>query len=50
MSNPQSPYAKFPDDFSLMCVGTWNEETANVYTDAADLVQPLNKIVIKQET
>ncbi len=49
MSNPQSPYSKFPDDFSLMCVGTWNEETANVYTDGADLVQPLNKIVISKE-
>ena len=49
MSNPTSPYAKFPDDFSLMCIGTWNEETGNVYTDSADMVQPLNKIVIQKE-
>lgn len=49
MSNPQSPYAKFPNDFILMCVGTWNEETANVYTDGADSVQPLNKIQIQKE-
>lgn len=49
MSNPQSPYAKFPDDFSLMVIGTWNEETGHVYTDAADMVQPLNKIIIKKE-
>ena len=48
MRNPDSPYAKFPDDFSLMCIGTWNEETANVYTDSADLVQPLAKIIIKE--
>ena len=48
-SNPNSPYTKFPDDFSLMCVGTWNDETGNVYTDGSDLVQPLNKIVPKEK-
>jgi hypothetical protein len=47
-SNPTSPYAKFPDDFSLMCLGTWNDETGHIYTDAADLVQPLNKIIPKE--
>ncbi len=48
-SNPQSPYAKFPDNFTLMCIGTWNEETGNVYTDAADAVQPLSQLIPQKE-
>ena len=48
-SNPQSPYAKFPDNFKLTCIGTWNEETANIYTDSADLVVELSEIIDKKE-
>jgi hypothetical protein len=48
-SNPNSPYAKFPHDYKLMCVGTWNEETANVYTDGTDLVVALEDIQPKKE-
>jgi hypothetical protein len=48
-SNPQSPYAKFPDNFKLMCIGTWNEETANVYTDGADHVVELVDITSTKE-
>jgi hypothetical protein len=47
-SNPNSPYAKFPDDFDLMCIGTWSDETAHIYTDCADLVQKLNQIIPKE--
>ena len=47
-SNPQSTYAKFPDNYILHCLGTWNEETGNVYTDGAEAVQPLIQLVPKE--
>lgn len=47
-SNPQSPYAKFPDNFKLMVIGTWNEETAHVYTDSAELVVDLVDLTQKE--
>ena len=48
-SNPQSPYSKFPHDFILTCIGTWNDETAHVYTDSADHVAKLEELITKKE-
>ena len=48
-TNPQSTYSKFPHDYKLMCIGTWNEETANVYTDGADHVVDLQELTPTKE-
>tara|TARA_B100000459_G_C8546827_1_gene187553 strand:+ start:95 stop:373 length:279 start_codon:yes stop_codon:yes gene_type:complete len=50
-SNPQSPYAKFPHDYKLMLVGTWNEETGYMYSNdkTTDLVVALEDITTKKE-
>ena len=48
-TNPQSTYSKFPHDYKLMCIGTWNEETANVYTDGADQVVDLQELTPTKE-
>lgn len=45
-SNPNSQYTKFPDNFSLTCVGTWNEETGHCYSDnGADVVVELKDMI-----
>ena len=48
-SNPQSTYSKFPHDYQLTCVGTWNEETAGAFTDSADHVVDLEELTPTKE-
>lgn len=48
-SNPNSPYSKFPHDFSLTCVGLWNEQSGHIYADEVETIQPLEKIQIKEK-
>jgi hypothetical protein len=49
-SNPQSPYAKFPHDYKLMMIGTFNEETGHVYSDNEnDIVVALEEITPTKE-
>ena len=47
-SNPQSPYAKFPDNFILMSVGLWNDKTGYIFCDKAEKVMELNEITQKE--
>ena len=47
-SNPQSPYAKFPDNFVLTSVGLWNDKTGYIFSDKAETVMELNEIIKKE--
>jgi hypothetical protein len=44
-SNPNSPYTKFPDNFELYLVGLWNDKTAYIMCDSAELVIKLTEIL-----
>jgi len=43
-SNPQSPYSKFPDNFTLMQVGEFTEETGLIFQDTLEHVVDLKEI------
>ena len=47
-SNPTSPYAKFPDNFTLMNVAVWDDKTGYIYCDKAEKVMELNEITQKE--
>jgi hypothetical protein len=42
--NPQSPYAKFPDNYTLINIGTWNDEDGVPVTDKHTNVAELTAI------
>ena len=44
-SNPQSTYTKFPDNYTLMCIGTWNEKSSHIYHDSPEIVIELDQII-----
>jgi hypothetical protein len=43
-SNPQSPYSKFPDNFTLMEIGEFTEETGLIFQDTLEHVVDLKDI------
>ncbi|AXL14546.1 nonstructural protein [Microviridae sp.] len=43
-SNPQSPYTKFPDNFTLMEIGEFTEETGLIHQDTLEHVVDLKEI------
>lgn len=43
-SNPQSPYTKFPDNFTLMEIGEFTEETGLIFQDTLEHVVDLKEI------
>jgi hypothetical protein len=43
-SNPQSPYSKFPDNFTLMNIGEFTEETGLIFQDTLEHVVDLKEI------
>tara|TARA_Y100001968_G_scaffold313138_1_gene337000 strand:- start:94 stop:369 length:276 start_codon:yes stop_codon:yes gene_type:complete len=47
ISNPQSPYAKFPDNFQLWEIGIWNEISGFCYSEDHSLVIDLKDITTK---
>lgn len=48
-SNPQSPYSKFPDNFTLMEIGEYTEETGLIFQDTLEHVVDLKDIVTVKE-
>tara|TARA_B100001059_G_C17821769_1_gene578722 strand:+ start:1086 stop:1349 length:264 start_codon:yes stop_codon:yes gene_type:complete len=43
-SNPNSPYSKFPDNFVLMNMGEYTEETGQIFQDTLEHVVDLKDI------
>ena len=43
-SNLQSPYTKFPDNFTLMEIGEFTEETGLIFQDTLEHVVDLKEI------
>ena len=43
--NPQSSYSKFPDNFTLMEIGEFTEETGFIFQDTLDHVVDLKDII-----
>ena len=43
-SNPQSPYSKFPDNFVLMNIGEFTEETGLIFQDTLEHIVDLKDI------
>jgi hypothetical protein len=48
-SNPQSPYAKFPDNFVLMEIAEFTEETGLIFQDTIEHVVDLKDISTTKE-
>lgn len=50
-SNPQSPYAKFPDNYELHYIGTWDEAGGFATSDKpSELVRPLMELAQFNDT
>jgi hypothetical protein len=47
-SNPQSPYSKFPYNFTLMEIGEFTEETGLIFQDTLEHVVDLKDITAKE--
>jgi hypothetical protein len=48
-SNPQSPYSKFPDNFTLMEIGEFTMETGLIFQDTLEHVVDLKDITTVKE-
>ena len=48
-SNPNSPYSKFPDNFTLMEIGEFTEETGLIKQDTLEHVVDLKDITSTKE-
>lgn len=48
-SNPQSSYSKFPDNFTLMEIGEYTEETGLIFQDTLEHVVDLKDITTIKE-
>ena len=48
-SNPQSQYSKFPDNFTLMEIGEYTEETGLIFQDTLEHVVDLKDITSTKE-
>ena len=48
-SNPQSSYSKFPDNFALLQVAEFTEETGAIFQDTIDHVVDLKDIATTKE-
>jgi hypothetical protein len=48
-SNPQSPYSKFPDNFTLMEIGEFTLETGLIFQDTLEHVVDLKEITTPKE-
>lgn len=46
-SNPSSTVAKYPDDFALMCVGTWDDHDGRITPRTAEWICSLMSLVPK---
>ena len=47
-SHPDSPYSKFPHDFQLTVIGTWNEKVGDIISDKPVVFQELEDLIVKE--
>ena len=47
-SHPDSPYSKFPSDFQLTVIGTWNEKVGDIISDKPIVFQELEDLQVKE--
>jgi len=47
-NHPESPYAKFPQDFQLTVIGTWNEKVADIISSEPIVFQELEDLIVKE--
>ena len=47
-THPESPYAKFPQDFQLTVIGTWNEIAGDIISDNPIVFQELEDLAVKE--
>ena len=47
-SHPASPYSKFPADFQLTVIGTWNENVGDIISDKPIIFQELEDLQVKE--
>jgi hypothetical protein len=47
-AHPDSPYAKFPEDFQLCVVGTWNDRVADIISQKPIVFQELEDLIVKE--
>ena len=47
--HPDSPYTKFPHDFQLTVIGTWNEKVGDIVSDKPIVFQELEDLIVKEE-
>ncbi len=47
-THPESPYAKFPADFQLTVIGSWNEKVGDIITQEPIVFQELEDLIVKE--
>ena len=47
-NHPESPYSKFPADFQLTVIGTWNEKVADIISSKPIVFQELEDLIVKE--
>ena len=47
-SHKESPYSKFPHDFQLTVIGTWNEKVGDIISDKPIVFQELEDLIVKE--
>ena len=47
-NHPESMYAKFPEQFQLCVIGTWNEKVGDIISDKPKVFQELKDLSPKE--
>ena len=47
-AHPDSPYAKFPNDFQLTVIGSWNEKAGDIISEKPIIFQELEDLIAKE--
>ena len=47
-THPESMYAKFPEQFQLCVIGTWNEKVGDIISDKPVIFQELKDLTQKE--
>ena len=48
-AHPDSPYSKFPQDFQLTVLGTWNDKVGEIMSDNPIVFQELEDLIVKEK-
>ena len=47
-THPESMYAKFPEQFQLCVIGTWNETVGDIISEKPIVFQELKDLTVKE--